>query len=236
MGKLVDFRKGSPTQIAPGVSRVGITNGEGKYMTAEVLKLEANARHDAAAPAGSDQYFFTLTGEAALTVDGVRHVLGAGRFGILQEGKRYALAAGGAPAEVLSVMAPPPASGANLPGFAGGVKVMSKDDEPVDDIPAAKKQRIYFVTHESCGSKRAHAMIVKYLPDTETTLHAHPDAESLFVFLEGTTRVTVNGKESRVTLGHATFFPCGDKHSLHGDTGRSNFLEFHIPYGYTTVR
>jgi quercetin dioxygenase-like cupin family protein len=236
MGKLVDFRKGSAKEIARGVSRVGITEGEGKHLSADVLKLDANARHEAVVPAGSDQYFFTLAGDAALTVDGTRRALGAGRFGILQEGRRYALAAGPAPAEVLSVIAPPPGSSAGLPGFAGGVKVMSKDEEPVADIPEAKKQRIYFVTQETCGSKRAHGMIVKYVPDTETSLHAHPDAESLFVFLEGTTRVTVNGRESRVTLGQATFFPCGDKHSLHGDTGRSNFLEFHVPSGYTTVR
>jgi quercetin dioxygenase-like cupin family protein len=236
MGKLVDFRKASPQQIAPGVSQVAITAGEGRHMSADVLKLESNATHEAVAPAGSDQYLFTLSGEASLTVEGARHALGSGCFAILQEGKRYAVTAGAVPAEVLSVVAPPAASGANLPGFKGGMKVMSKDDEPVDDIPADKKQRIYFVTKKTCGSERAHAMIVKYVPGTETTLHAHPDAESLFVFLEGTTRVTINGRESRVTLGQATFFPCGDKHSLHGDTGRSNFLEFHIPYGYTTVR
>ena len=236
MGKLVDFRTRPSQRIATGVNRVGITEGEGKHMAADVLKLDANAMHEAVVPAGSDQYLFTLAGEASLIVDGTRHALGAGRFGILQEGRRYALAAGAAPAEVLSVLAPPAGSGTGLPGFAGGVKVMSKDEQPVADIPEAKKQRVYFVTHETCGSQRAHGMIVNYVPDTETSLHAHPDAESLFVFLEGTTRVTINGKESRVTPGQATFFPAGDRHGLHGDTGRSNFLEFHIPAGYTTVR
>ena len=33
-------------------------------------------------------------------------------------------------------------------------------------------------------------MIVKYVPETETTLHMHPDADSLFVFLEGDTALT----------------------------------------------
>ncbi|HKA43171.1 MAG TPA: cupin domain-containing protein [Burkholderiales bacterium] len=236
MGKLVDYRKGVAKEIGPGVGQVAITGGEGKHMQADVLRLQANGRLEAAVPARSDQYFYVLSGEAVLTVDRDRYVLGEGRFGMLQEGKRYTIAGSRAPVEVLSVLAPPPASSADVPGFTGGVKVMLKDAEPLDDIPAQKKQRIYFVTPKTCGSKRAHAMIVKYVPETETTLHAHPDAESLFVFLDGTTRVTVNGSESRVTLGQAAFFPCGDNHSLHGDTGRSNFLEFHVPYGYTTVR
>src|SRR5262245_230698 len=144
MGKLVDYRKTSPKRIAPGVSQVAITAGEGQHMSADVLKLESHATQQAAAPAGSDQFFVTPTGQASLTVEGVRHALGPGRFAILQEGKQYAVTAGALPAEVLSVVAPPAASGSGLPGFKGGVKVMSKDDEPVDDIPAAKKQRIYF--------------------------------------------------------------------------------------------
>src|SRR4029453_8351072 len=104
--------------------------------------LESNATHEAAAPAGADQYLFTLSGEASLTVEGARHALGGGWLAILQEGKRYAVTAGAVPAEVLSVVAPPAASGANLPGFKGGIKAMSKEEERGEDIPADKKQRI----------------------------------------------------------------------------------------------
>ena len=40
-------------------------------------------------------------------------------------------------------------------------------------------------------------MIVKYVPETETTMHNHPDCESLFVFLAGTTDLTIDGKMVR---------------------------------------
>jgi quercetin dioxygenase-like cupin family protein len=137
---------------------------------------------------------------------------------------------------VLSVIAPPPQSGSKHPGFTGGLKVLSAHREPVHDFADKKKQRVFLVTDEVAGSERAHGMIVKYVPDTETTLHAHPDAESLFVFLEGTTDLMVNGERAVGRLGNAAFFPAGDKHSLHGTAGGSNFLEFHIPGKYTTVR
>src|SRR5262245_31080987 len=99
MGKLVDFRKASPQRIAPGVGQVGITAGEARHMSADLLKLQSNARHEASAPAGSDQYLFTLTGEASLTVEGVRQALGIGCFAIVEESKQYAVTAGAVPAE-----------------------------------------------------------------------------------------------------------------------------------------
>jgi mannose-6-phosphate isomerase-like protein (cupin superfamily) len=109
-------------------------------------------------------------------------------------------------------------------------------NEPIDNVPEKKKQRIYLVTRETAGSERAHGMIVKYVPDTETTMHMHPDCESLFVFLEGDTDLTVDGEKKVGSFGKAAFFPCGNKHDLHGTRGNSHFLEFHIPCNYTTVR
>jgi len=133
-------------------------------------------------------------------------------------------------------VAPRPGDPSSMPGFKGGVKIVSMHNMPVESFPESKKQRIYLVGKAAVGSERAHGMIVKYVADTETTLHMHPDCESLFVFLEGATQLTVDGERKVGTFGHAAFFPCGNKHALHGMPGNSYFLEFHIPHQYTTVR
>ncbi len=48
--------------------------------------------------------------------------------------------------------------------------------------------------------------------------------------------LTVDGAKEVGNFGKAAFFPCGNKHDLHGTPGNSYFIEFHIPYNYTTVR
>ena len=105
------------------------------------------------------------------------------------------------------------------------------------DIPEEKKRRIYFVGKDAARSERAHAMIVVYAPDTVTSLHMHPNAESMFVFLSGKTRFTVNGGDMIVERGQATYFPMGDRHGLRVAEGAGvSFLEFHVPAAYTTIR
>ena len=122
-------------------------------------------------------------------------------------------------------------------GFAGGLVVASRATTPVHDVPAEKKRRIYFVGKHAARSERAHAMIVLYVRDTVTSLHMHPDAESMFVLLSGKTRFTVDGEDVVVERGQATYFPMGDRHGLRVAEGDGvSFLEFHIPAAYTTVR
>jgi quercetin dioxygenase-like cupin family protein len=237
MGKMVDFRNAPFEQVAAGARCAGITGSDGQHMRAEYVRIDAAGRLEATVPTGSDQYFFVLSGEAEIALRGMEgHAMHPGSFGIVQESEAYAVSARGGACEVLSVVAPPPGRGTKLRGFHGGLKVVSMHTEPVDHFPEAKKQRIYLVTRETAGTERAHGMIVKYVPETETTMHMHPDAESLFVFLGGTTRLTVNGKSETGAFGRAAFFGCGDRHDLHGTAGGSHFLEFHIPCGYTTVR
>jgi hypothetical protein len=74
----------------------------------------------------------------------------------------------------------PPGQRSGAAGFTGRVTALTSRKEPVNDFPQKKKQRVFLVTDEVGTSERAHGMIVKYVPDTQTTLHAHPDAESLF--------------------------------------------------------
>jgi quercetin dioxygenase-like cupin family protein len=81
-------------------------------------------------------------------------------------------------------------------------------------------------------------MIVVYDKDTVTRLHHHPNAESMFVVLDGALRFTVNGAEVVVEPGQAAYFGMDDPHGLRVADGRdgASFLEFHVPAAYTTVR
>ena len=237
MGKLVDYKNDAGKRVAPGVTATSITGSEGRHMQAEFVKVAGKSKLTGTVPAGSDQYLFVLSGKGKLSDDkSASHDVAPGSFALIEEGRPFALTAEGESCEVVSVVAPPPGSRSEGAGFCGGIKILSMHEEPVHDFADKKKQRVFLVTKENAGSERAHGMIVKYVQDTETTTHAHPDAESLFVFLEGETRLTINGSERSGKRGNAAFFPAGDKHSLHGTPGGSNFLEFHIPGGYTTVR
>lgn len=236
MGKLIDYRATPGKAIGTGGNVVAITGADSTKMRADYIKLDANARIGGNVPVGSDQYFFILSGECSLALEGKStSAMKFGVFAIVEEGHDY-LMTSKVPCEVLSVLAPPPGQKSNVPGFRGGMKIISMHNEHVDDVAEKKKQRIYLVTKETAGSERAHGMIVKYVPETETTMHMHPDADSLFVFLEGNTEVTVDGKKSIGQFGNAAFFPAGNKHDLHGTPGNSYFIEFHIPCQYTTVR
>jgi mannose-6-phosphate isomerase-like protein (cupin superfamily) len=236
MGKLVDYRSAPRKPVGTGSGIAPITGADGKNMQADYIRLDADSQLEGTVSKGSDQYFFILSGDAVLAEknkDG--HPMKFGTFAVVEEGSRYVLTST-VPCEVLSVIAPPPGAKSAVVGFRGGIKIVSMHNEPVDHIPEKKKQRIYLVTKENSGSERAHGMIVKYVPGTETTMHMHPDCESLFVFLEGNTDLMVDGNKAVGSFGNAAFFPCGNRHSLHGSKGNSYFIEFHIPYNYTTVR
>ena len=236
MGKLIDYRNAAREFRGRGATMAAITGADATKLQAEYIALEAGGVFERAVPAGCDQHLFVLSGSGSIAEPGqLAHALKFGSFVLVEEAHRFVLQAD-VPCEVLSVLTPPPGAQWAVPGFRGGIKIVSMHNERVDDIPAAKKQRIYLATRDSCGSERAHGMIVKYVPETETTLHMHPDAESLFVFLEGDTALTVDGDKRTGRFGNAAFFPCGNKHDLHGTSGNSYFIEFHVPCKYTTVR
>ena len=238
MGKIVNFASLPYKDGSSGVKTAPITGNDGKEMQADMLKLAPGARLSDTVPQGSDRYFFVFRGEASLAGNGGTHALPQETFATVQEGVQFTLTnTGGADAEVLSVFAPPPGSTTNgRKGFAGGIRTGHRSTTPVMDIPEQKKRRIQFVDKTAAASDRAHAMIVLYEPATVTTLHMHPNAESMFVILTGKVRFTVNGREEIIERGQATHFPAGDKHGLRREEGDVSFLEFHIPGGFTTVR
>ncbi len=238
MGRIVTFAELSYLEAAPGVKRAAITGGEMKEMAAEVIRLGPGARLTESVPPGADRYLFTLTGSATVADRAASRAMSEESFAAIPEGTPLTITnPDGVEATLISVLAPPPGGPAARPGCSAGITVAARQTTPAHDIPAEKKRRIYFVGKEAVRSERAHAMIVEYVRDTVTSLHMHPNAESMFVLLSGRTRFTVNGEEVIVGRGQATCFPMGDRHGLRVAEGDGiSFLEFHIPAGYTTVR
>ena len=144
---------------------------------------------------------------------------------------------GAAPADIVKVIAPPQADD-RFKGFTGTISVIERDKAPVLDLPKDHKKRLYFVDDHAAKSQRGHAMIVVYDTQTVTGLHHHPNAESMFVVLDGALKFTVNGEPVVVKPGQAAIFGLNDRHGLRVADGLSgaSFLEFHIPSAYTTVR
>ncbi|TCT06171.1 cupin domain-containing protein [Aquabacter spiritensis] len=226
-------------EVAAGVAGASVTAGETRWMDAKVLRLAAGATLDVTVPAGSDGYLFVVRGAVRLTVNGTDHDLALQASAVIEEGTTVALAnMFDGESELLQVLAPPQGVASGLAGFGGGLDVRPRDQLPLVVVPEQKKKRFYIVSKEASKSQRGHAMIVEYERDTVTALHHHPDAESMFLLLDGAITFVVDGKEVVVRPGDATVFRAGDVHSLRCAEGvtEASFLEFHIPAAFTTVK
>ncbi|MCC7345864.1 MAG: cupin domain-containing protein [Variibacter sp.] len=236
MGRVVTFSE--LPNAAAGVARAPITQGETREMSAEHLRIAPGQRFSAQAPAGCDHYLFALEAGCAVAAAGERHALPAQTFVTLGEGVSFTVEnAGSAPAQLVLVTAPP-AGGRQMPGFAGRIAVAERARTAIVPVPEDHKKRLYFVGGHGAKSERGHAMIVVYDGETNTPLHYHPDADSLFVLLDGAVEFTVNGAQVVVKPGQAAYFPTGDRHGLHTAPGYhgASFLEFHIPAKFSTVK
>ena len=237
MGQVVDFGKTPARQAGEGVS-IATLVGNSRQIEASLLSLRPGARYSAAVPRGSDQYLYVLSGTAQLegAEGGPPATMTAGGFAIIQEDRGFTVSGtGDGEASLLAVAIPPDGGGAGLAGFTGGRKVVSIHTLPVLDVPEQKKQRIFLATHDTVGSDRGHAMIVRYVADTVTPKHCHPNAESMFVLLEGNLRFLINGEEVTLTPGQMAHFPMNDVHALRSADGKPlHFLEFHVPGKFTT--
>jgi mannose-6-phosphate isomerase-like protein (cupin superfamily) len=181
-----------------------------------------------------------LNGSGVIATGTARHRLSPQAFATIEERQAFAIDNDGRdPIDIVRVLAPPqPNGGRRLAGFDQKIRVAERATTPIVDVAAEKKRRIYFVGHGAAQSARGHAMIVIYAKDTVTGLHHHPDAESMFVPLDGALQFTVNGRQVRVEPGQAAYFGMNDTHGLHTADGFSgaSFLEFHIPAAFTTMR
>src|SRR5215467_10900197 len=195
MGRIITFAGLPFREAATGVKRAPITGGDMKEMSAEVIRVARGARLTEEVPEGSDRYLFTLTGGVTVSGRGRSVTMAEEAFAVIEEGTKVTLTnPNGAETMLISVLAPP-ANSVKRPGFSGGIVAAARASTPVHDLPAEKKQRIYFVGKGAAQSE-------------------HPHAESMFVFLSGKTRFSVNGRDVIVERGQATYFPAGDRHGL----------------------
>jgi len=237
MGRVVTFAQLTP-QKSEGVGTAPITREDVREMSASYVRVETGKRWNDRVPDGSDCYLFVLNGSGAIASDDARHTVSRESFATIEEKRRFTVENNGAdPLEMVRVLAPPN-GGRGIAGFSGKLRVAERRTTPVVDIPDEKKRRIYFVGHGAAQSERGHAMIVVYAKDTVTRLHHHPNAESMFVPLDGALEFTVNGEQVKVAPGQAAYFAMHDTHGLHVAPGHpgASFLEFHIPAAFTTVR
>jgi quercetin dioxygenase-like cupin family protein len=236
MGRIIDLDKAPSREVAAGVTEASLV-GDSRELAASLLGVAPGATYHGEVPRGADQYLFLLAGEARLSGAGAAPAaLAARSFAVIEEGKSFALtASGGEAARVLAVVVPPPGGGAGHAGFTGGLKAMAVAGLPVVDVPKEKKKRIYLASHDTVDSKRGHAMIVEYTGETVTRKHHHPNAESMFVMLDGRVRFLVDGREVVLGPGEAVHFPMNDSHALRSaDNTALRFLEFHVPGAFVT--
>ena len=238
MGQVVTFSELPAGGNAGGVQSAPVRT-DMKEMAVEFVRVAPGKSWTGTAPRGADLYLFMLNGAATIAAGGDERRMPTQAFATVQEGTGFAVRNGStAPAELVKVVAPPHADGRAHKGFAEGLSVIERGNAPILELPDEHKVRIYFVGREATRSERAHAMIVAYDEHTVTPMHMHPDAESLFVVIEGAIRFIVNGEEKTVRPGQAAMFGSSDRHGLRAADGvtAASFLEFHVPAAYTTVK
>jgi quercetin dioxygenase-like cupin family protein len=239
MGRAVTFSDLQPNKIISGVHNAAITQGETQEMAAEYIRIAPGQQWTATAPPETDCYLFMIDGACAISVADSRHRFPTQAFAVVQEGIEFSVENdSSAPASIIKVIAPPQSNGRGTPGFTGKLAVTQRAAAPMVNLPEEKKKRIYFVDDGAIRSQRGHAMIVVYEKDTVTGLHHHPNAETMFIVLEGALQFIVNGEPVVLTPGQAAYFGLNDQHGLRVADGVSSasFLEFHIPAAYSTVR
>jgi len=208
-------------------------------MSAQVFRLEPGAKLETTVPDGSDGYLFMLTGAGRIAVNGAEKSIAPESFAAIAERGALSLVnSSDKVAEAVYVLAPPPGSPREHKGLAEPIAVTSRANAPTAYIADQKKNRRYFVSNEASKTERGHAMIVEYEKGTETVMHHHPNAESMFVVLTGDIRFVVNGEPIVLKRGQAVYFPTNDRHALRcaDGTTSASFLEFHIPGAFTTVK
>ncbi len=239
MGQSVNFSSLPYKAVAAGASQAQITGSDLKKMSASVFRVDPQAKLEVVVPDGSDGYLFMLTGQGKISVGGSEKTIDTDSFATIAEGNKFSVVnSSGGQAELIYVLAPPPGSPREHRGLAEALTVISRSQAPTAYIADQKKNRRYFVSKEASDSGRGHAMIVEYEEGTETVMHHHPNAESMFVVLTGDISFIVNGAPIVLRRGQAVYFPMNDRHALRCADGTTSgsFLEFHIPGAYTTIK
>ncbi|BCP52206.1 hypothetical protein K32_08230 [Kaistia sp. 32K] len=222
-----------------GVSSSRIAS-DGTTMEASLWSVAPGARAAITVPARSDGYWFVLKGTGSIAdAEGQKQPVKPQVFAIAGQGSDVTLSNdGGEPLEFLYVISPPPGSQAEIAGYQGGLKTIPAETVALAHEPENKKRRAFFVGPKATPSGRAEGMIVHYEAETVTNPHFHPDADSLFVILEGALEFT-NGRDlTTIRPGQAVFINQGHRHGTRVTPGQSGaaFLEFHVPAKFQTIQ
>jgi len=89
--------------------------------------------------------------------------------------------------------------------------INNASEEPVSHNPAAKK-RVWFRKGELPPFTQIARVIVP--PGEVLTAHAHGDMHELFIILEGTARMVVDGSVHQLSGGEAISLAPGESHEL----------------------
>jgi quercetin dioxygenase-like cupin family protein len=96
------------------------------------------------------------------------------------------------------------------------VSIKNAPEEPVSHNPAAKK-RVWFRKGELPPFTQIARVIVP--PGEVLTAHAHTDMHELFIILEGTARMIVDGSSHNLSQGEAIALAPGESHELSNTSG-----------------
>lgn len=212
---------------------------DGTTMQPTIWRLEPGAATGTKLSENSDGYWFVIHGAGTISENGKSQFLQANVFAIAQQGAEIEVRnTTDLPLELLHIVSPPPGSAANISGYQGPLKLVPAESVVLVHEHENKKRRAHFVGPKAIPSGRADGMIVHYEGETVTPPHFHPDADSIFVILEGALEFTKGREVSTIRPGQAVFINQGHRHGTRVTPGfaTASFLEFHVPAKFQTVQ
>jgi len=96
--------------------------------------------------------------------------------------------------------------------------IINASEEPVSHNPAAKK-RVWFRKGELPPFTQIARVIVP--PGEVLAVHAHADMHELFIVLEGSARMVVDGIPNHLSHGDAIALASGESHELSNPSDRA---------------
>ncbi|HEY4202411.1 MAG TPA: cupin domain-containing protein [Devosiaceae bacterium] len=226
------------TSDKDGVKRRVLAD-DGLTMQAELLALAPQALCTETVPGTADRYWFVLSGLGKIGDGAHAHALVSRTFAIAPQGATVSITnTGETPLVLVAIVSPLPGSGVEIEGYTGPLHTVRAADVTLADEPQNKKQRAHFVGRKAIRSGRADGMIVHYVSETVTNPHRHPDADSIFVVLEGALTFVNGREETELRPGQAAFINAGHRHGTRVPQGHAGaaFLEFHVPARFETIQ
>lgn len=111
-----------------------------------------------------------------------------------------------------------PALLASLRFTADGQGRLPSEVYVFQDLPVRRSGKLEFrpiVTGKTVDGCKLAVHESALAPNSQPHPPHHHDGEEIFLMLEGTLEVTINGKSSRISRGSVAFIGSGDEHGIH---------------------